>query len=109
MRIWDLPPEILCRQHLLGEHRELHAVWAIITQGKKGYANHPETKRWRGNLRALFLRHESLVVEMACRGYQHHSPLDPALATGAAVQDTFVDTPAEQVELLRNRGCGCRV
>jgi hypothetical protein len=24
MRIWDLPPERLCRQHLLGEHREGH-------------------------------------------------------------------------------------
>ena len=32
MRTWDIPPEKLCRQHLLGEHRELHAIWSIITK-----------------------------------------------------------------------------
>lgn len=35
MRIWDLSPKRLCRNHLLGEHRELHAIWA---GGKKGYS-----------------------------------------------------------------------
>jgi len=45
MRIWDIPPDKLCRNHLLGEHNELHAMWNILTQGKKGYANHPETKK----------------------------------------------------------------
>jgi hypothetical protein len=48
MRIWDIPPDKLCRNHLLGEHNELHAMWNILTQGKKGYSNHPETKRWVG-------------------------------------------------------------
>ena len=109
MRIWDLPPRVLCRQHLLGEHRELHAVWTIITRGKKGYAQHPETERWRGKLKALFLRHERLVEEMTRRGYQHHSPLDAALATGAPFQDEFVDPPEEQMAILRRRGCDCRV
>lgn len=109
MRIWDLPPAVLCRQHLLGAHRELHAVWSIITQGKRGYANHPETRRWRGKLRALFRRHEALVAEMASRGYRHHSPLDAALAGGAEVQEEYVDTVERQVALLRERGCGCRV
>jgi hypothetical protein len=47
MRIWDIPPRALCRQHLLGEHRELHAVWAVLTQGKSGYSRHPETLRWK--------------------------------------------------------------
>ena len=42
MRIWDVPPECLCRQHLLGEHRELHAIWTILTTGKTGYTRHPE-------------------------------------------------------------------
>ncbi len=32
MRIWDIPPKLLCRNHLLGEHRELHAIWSILTQ-----------------------------------------------------------------------------
>ena len=109
MRIWDLPPESLCRQHLLGEHRELHALWTILTTGKTGYANHPETRRWRGKLAALFIRHEMLVVEMQRRGYRHGSPLDPALATGEAIQTAYVDRPAEQRALLRAKGCDCTV
>jgi hypothetical protein len=109
VRIWDIEPERLCRQHLLGEHRELHAAWSILTQGKGGYAKHPEVVRWRGRLRALYVRHEALVGEMTRRGYRHGTPLDEALATGAEVQDVFVDSPAEQERLLREKGCECEV
>lgn len=109
MRIWDLPPERLCRQHLLGEHRELHALWTILSTGRAGYANHPETRRWRGKLAALFARHEALVAEMERRGYRHGSPLDPHLATGCAVQTDYVDRPEVQRDLLRAKGCDCAV
>ena len=109
MRIWDLPPEFLCRQHLLGEHRELHALWNILSQGKTGYSRHPETVRWRGKLAALAARHEALTLEMERRGYQHNSPLDPALATGETVQLDFVDPPERQLELLAAKGCGCQL
>src|SRR5690554_2499542 len=109
MRIWDLPPEILCRNHLLGEHNELHGLWTILTEGRTGYARHPETLRWRGKLAALYNRHEQLVAEMERRGYNHRSPLDPALATGSAIQDEYVDTPEEQVRILRVKGCACEV
>ena len=85
MRIWDLPPEQLCRAHLLGEHRELHAVWVVLTEGRAGYRIHPETRRWEGRLAALHARHEALVGEMQKRGYRHASPLDRRLATGSAV------------------------
>jgi hypothetical protein len=101
-------PAILCRQHLLGEHRELHSVWAIINDGHKGYARHPEVLRWHGRLCALYLRHEALVQEMARGGYRHRSPLDPGLATGDGVQTAFVDPPATQMRLLRAKGCECR-
>ncbi len=109
MRIWDLEPERLCRQHLLGEHRELHGLWAILTEGKPGYARHPETRRWRGKLKALYRRHESLVAEMARRGYRHHTPLPAELATGLERQDDYKDSPAEQIAILKAKGCGCRV
>jgi len=109
MRIWDLEPDRLCRQHLLGEHRELHALWAILTEGKKGFARHPETARWRGKLRALYLRHEGLVAEMARRGYRHATPLPASQATGAAVQTEYKDAPAAQRRMLQAKGCGCRV
>lgn len=109
VRIWDLPPERLCRDHLLGEHRELHAVWSVLTGNKAGYRKHPETLRWEGRLAALYARHAALVEEMWARGYTHSSPLDVELATGAAVQDRFVDAPEAQVTLLRSRGCACSV
>jgi len=109
MRIWDLEPELLCRQHLLGEHRELHGLWAILTEGKRGYARHPETLRWQGKLKALYWRHEQLVAEMGRRGYRHQTPLPVDEATGLGVQEEYKDLPAEQVKILRNKGCGCRV
>jgi hypothetical protein len=107
MRIWDVDPRLLCRSHLLGEHRELHALWVILTEDRRGYRHHPETIRWRGKLAALRARHESLVAEMAARGYRHHSPLDPAEATGSAIQDEYVDLPARQLELLAAKPCAC--
>lgn len=107
MRIWDVDPAVLCRSHLLGEHRELHGLWNILTRGLTGYSRHPETRRWDGRLAALYDRHEALVAEMSRRGYRHHSPLDPALATGSNVQDVFIDAPDAQREILRAKGCAC--
>jgi hypothetical protein len=109
VRIWDLPPDRLCRAHLLGEHRELHAIWNVLTGDKVGYRNHPETQRWRGRLAALYARHAALVSEMRARGYNHASPLDPAIATGPEVQETYVDPPEAQIAILRAKGCACRV
>ena len=109
MRIWDLPPRLLCDRHLLGEHRELHAIWTVITRHRQGYSRHPETLRWHGRLRALFLRHKSLLREFARRGFRHASPLDARRATGSARQSVFVNTRAEQRERLRAKGCACRV
>ncbi len=65
--------------------------------------------RWRGKLKALYLRHEALVEEMTKRGYKHHTPLDPTLATGEAIQDKLVDSYEGQVRLLKERGCDCRI
>ena len=107
MRIWDLPPSELCRQHLLGEHRELHGLWNILTADKRGYRLHPETRRWEGKLAALYARHEALATEMGRRGYTHRSPLDARLASGSAVQDAFVDPVPRQREILRAKGCEC--
>ena len=107
MRIWDISPKKLCRNHLLGEHRELHAIWSVIVNGKKGYAHHPETLRWKGKLKALYGRHEALVVEMSTRGYQHRSPLTKREATGSAKQTAYVDRPSKQIVILRNKGCQC--
>ena len=109
MRIWDLAPDRLCRAHLLGEHRELHAIWSVLTGDKAGYRKHPETLRWENRLAALYARHTALVEDMRSRGYTHSSPLDAELATGSAVQDRYVDPPEAQIKILRSKGCGCAV
>lgn len=109
MRIWDIRPEKLCDQHLLGEHRELHAIWSIILNNKKGYSKHPETLRWKGKLNALYNRHEKLVKEFKRRGYKHHSPLDLNLASGKEIQDKYVNSINEQIKILRDKKCGCKV
>jgi hypothetical protein len=107
VRIWDIEPALLCRSHLLGEHRELHGLWNILTKGLTGYSRHPETRRWEGRLAALYLRHEALVTEMDRRGYTHRSPLDAKRATGSDRQDTFIDPPAAQRDILRDKPCTC--
>jgi hypothetical protein len=94
---------------LLGEHRELHGLWRILTENRQGYAQHPETRRWRGKLAALYERHEALVEEMVHRGYRHGSPLDPRQATGSAVQNDFVDPLEAQFAILRDKGCECAI
>lgn len=109
MRIWDIDPSKLCRQHLLGEHRELHAMWTILTEKKKGYSLHPETLRWNGKLKAMYHRHEKLVIELNKRGYSHKSPLDKRKATGKLIQDEFVNSICEQIDILKLKKCNCRV
>jgi hypothetical protein len=104
VRIWDLDPALLCDRHLLGEHRELHAVWAILTTGKRGYAHHPENAAL-----ARPARHDAQVSELRRRSFRHASPLDPRLATGAAEQTELVDSVEDQRERLMRRGCDCSV
>ena len=106
MRIWDIAPGKLCRKHLLGEHVELHALWTILTEDRQGgWANHPEARRWRGRLRALYNLHGEIVAEMARRGYRHNTPLDEALATGESTQTEVWQPVDEQIAILRQR-CG---
>jgi hypothetical protein len=107
MRIWDLDPASLCDRHLLGEHSELHAIWSILTTGKRGYRDHPETVRWRGRLAALYARHDAQVAELRRRGFRHASPLDARHATGAARQTEFLDPVEVQGERLASHACAC--
>ena len=102
MRVWDVSAGYLSRQSLLGEHRELHGLYTIITEGKRGYSRHPETLRWVGALDGLCWRHAQQVAEMTLRGYVDRSPLPPGCAD-ATWPATFVDEPAVQFTLLRRK------
>lgn len=109
MRIWDISPKYLCRKHLLAEHRELHGLWNILVKhkGVGGYSRHPETLRWVGKQKALYLRHEELVKEFSCRGYNHQTPLDKSSAIGLDTQNVFINSIKEQKLLLKNKNCDC--
>lgn len=109
MRIWDIDPKYLCQKHLLAEHRELHGLWNILTKHKckGGYSCHPETLRWKGKLKALYLRHELLVKEFKKRGYSHNSLLDIKLAKGGICQRTLINTIKEQKKILKQKPCQC--
>ena len=108
MRVWDLKPSILCRQHLLGEHREIHAIWNIIRRNNKGgYSNHPEVKRWVGKLDALRRRHDLIVCEMQSRGYNHHSCLP--IVNDCITQNKLINTINEQIEWIKSKKCDCRL
>ncbi|MBC8208218.1 MAG: DUF1722 domain-containing protein [Desulfobulbaceae bacterium] len=99
MRIWDIDSGFLNAQSLLGEHRELHGIYSIISQGKSGYSRHPETLRWVSHLPALVIRHELLVEEMKLRGFNHYSPLD-RIESNLEWPFIFIDQPAVQYRLL---------
>lgn len=75
MRVWDIPVECLCRNHLLAEHSEFHTIWGIVLNDERGYSKHPEVVRWRGRSKAIWKRHEKQRVKMLRRGYAHRSPL----------------------------------
>jgi hypothetical protein len=95
-----VPPELLCRQHLLGEHRELHALVGIILRGTSltGYVNNKliETA-------AINDRHAAVAAEMTNRGYNHNSPLhlEPVADIGT------VDIDGNLAE-LKKRCAGCK-
>lgn len=102
MRIWDVQPGYLNRQSLLGEHRELHALVAVLADGARGYARHPETLRWSGYGWALRQRHRLLAAEMALRGYVDRTPVRLRARRGEW-PPTYVDEPARQLELLASK------
>lgn len=107
MRIWDVAPQLLCRSHLLGEHRESHAVFAVISGSKRGYGDHPETKRWVGKLPALARRHALVADEMERRGYRHASPMRSR--AGSLIQRARLLSIGEQIARLSEKPCTCPV
>jgi len=106
MRVWDIHPGYLSNRNLLGEHVEIHALYSIISGAKKGYSQHPETKRWVGNLNQLVFRHKLVVKEMYLRGFKHNSPLQ---FSGNTKDNylidilSYIDLPADQFAILHRK------
>ena len=72
MRMWMVSPELMCRNHLLGEHVELHMLAGCIQRGKNinGFL-----EKGLVDPSLIHSRHEELVREMERRGYRHQSPI----------------------------------
>lgn len=72
MRMWMVNPKVMCRQHLLGEHVEIHMFLGAM---RKGYSMLGYVENGLLEVKSLKGRHDDLVAEMLRRGYQHNSPL----------------------------------
>jgi len=108
MRIWDVQPKYLCHSHLGGEHRELLGLFNILTQDKDGYRQHPETQRWIGKLPALMQRHFDIVDEADRRDYNYKRLDMPDDMQGSSRQAEYIDTPKEQLDILKGKCEKCR-
>lgn len=73
MRMWMIPPEKLCRNHLLGEHNEIHMLYGSLKHGKNIFGYLEKGLLEPQNMNS---RHDELEDEMKRRGYRHNSPLD---------------------------------
>lgn len=101
MRMWMVDPRALCRNHLLGEHKELHMLLGSLSikTSIRGY-----TERRFLEPRAVVRRHRELVKEMKHRGWTGHTT---PLATAPIghlprdVRDTTVDVEESYRELRR--------
>lgn len=100
MRMWMVNPKIMCRQHLLGEHLEIHYLLGHLNKGYQieGFIT--------GNLlepRSIYTRHNDLVKEMENRGYNHNSELgelnELGLNTVSKYRDFKVNKYKSQLEL----------
>ena len=89
-------PKIMCRQHLLGEHVEIHMFVGTLSRGKtvKGYLEKELLE-----VHSLYARHEELVEEMKRRGYRHCSDVDEKWRTAERLG--AVDREKNLEELLR--------
>lgn len=73
MRMWMVDPQFMCRQHLLGEHREIHA---LIGSMRKGLRLDGFIQKGILEPKSAHTRHDDLVLEMERRGYRHDTPID---------------------------------
>ena len=72
MRMWMVDPSAMCRQHLLGEHVEIHMIVGHLRMQRsiKGFIKNNCIEP-----SSLIARHDQLVEEMTRRGYKHKSEL----------------------------------
>ena len=95
-------PTIMCREHLLGEHAEIHMFVGTIDRGRsiRGYV-----ERGLLEVHSLFNRHEELVQEMKRRNCRHDSEIDKKWKEAAK---TWTIDRQKNLKQLINRCSRCR-
>ena len=93
MRMWGVDPALLCDQHLLGEHVEMHMFAGSI---KKGINVSGYVKKGLVEIHNIQNRHDELAMEIEKRGMNHKSDLDFAGGVGG-----YVDIENSKKELKR--------
>lgn len=76
-RMWGIDPALLCEEHLLGEHVEMHQEVGTLENHPHGEAvvrGHAEAEQI--DTAVIRARHDELAAEMVRRGMAHDSPLD---------------------------------
>lgn len=104
MRQWNVDPTKLCRQHLLGEHNEMHTFVGTINRwragGKGAMKDFPNSRFVTEGLvevHTIRARHDELASELERRGLKHNSPLIEFKEFVAGK----IDVKANEVELGR--------
>lgn len=73
MRMWNINPRKLCKQHLLGEHFEIHGALGNLKHS--GTWARYLTKKGFLEPQNFLKRHNQLVKEMKKRKMKHKTPL----------------------------------
>lgn len=100
MRTWMIPPQLMCRKHLLGEHVELHMMVGSI---KRGLSIAGFVRDELIDTAMLKDRHDIIALEMTARGYNHNSPLEYDDVLGVGRVD-----PMRSIGELHRRCADCR-
>lgn len=94
MRMWGVDPRLMCDQHLLGEHVEMHMFVGSIRRGvsMRGYVD-----KGLVDTEEIKARHDALAAELERRGFKHRSPLE----YHDELHEGRVDTEESKEELKR--------
>jgi hypothetical protein len=103
MRMWMVNPSKLCRQHLLGEHNEVHMLAGSMNKLRsiQGFIDNKLVDPMH-----VTARHNALAKEMESRGYHHGSPIGMVIIQ-SNYMGHWVDVQ-ESITELKHRCGECR-
>jgi hypothetical protein len=105
MRMWMIDPKLMCDQHLLGEHGELHKF--IPSFHKKYKVTNRVSPVVQIELSSYQERHDELAEEMLSRGMNHKSPL-PKLPDFSYLPDEHYNAKVDIENSIKDLRIRCR-